>query len=91
MPAPPPSIYPFVQNVLLALRREGLGASLTTRVVRGEAEVRELLQIPEGFAIAAQLGVGWPAVPHPTRLRRRPVEEFATIDTFPGMPLRAPD
>jgi nitroreductase len=78
------SIYPFVQNILLGLRHEGLGASLTTRVVRSEPAVRELLRIPEGFAVAAQLGVGWPARPFPTRLRRRPVDEFATFDTFSG-------
>jgi nitroreductase len=78
------SIYPFIQNILLGLRHEGLGATLTTRVIRSEPAVRELLQIPEGYAIAAQLGVGWPAAPHPTRLRRRPVADFATIDTFAG-------
>ena len=83
------SIYPFVQNILLGLRHEGLGASLTTRVVRDEPAVMELLGIPEGFAVAAHLGVGWPAGPHPTRLRRRPVPEFATFDSFSGPPLDA--
>lgn len=78
------SIYPFVQNILLGLRHEGLGATLTTRVVRDEPDVMDLLGIPEGFAVAAHLGVGWPAEPFPTRLRRRPVEEFATFDTFSG-------
>lgn len=78
------SIYPFVQNILLGLRHEGLGATLTTRVVREEPDVLRLLEIPEGFAVAAHLGVGWPDGPHPTRLRRRPVEEFASLDTFSG-------
>ena len=84
------SIYPFVQNILLGLRHEGLGATLTTRVVRDEPAVMGLLGIPEGFAIAAHLGVGWPAEPFPTRLRRHPVEEFATFDTFAGARLEPP-
>lgn len=84
------SIYPFIQNILLGLRHEGLGASLTTRVVQSEPEVRELLELPERFAIAAQLGVGWPATPHPMRLSRRSVAEFATFDTFAGPPLTDP-
>jgi nitroreductase len=78
------SIYPFVQNILLGLRHEGLGASLTTRVVHDEPEVLRLLDIPNTFAVAAHLGVGWPDGPYPTRLRRRPVEDFATLDTFSG-------
>lgn len=82
------SVYPFVQNLLLAIRAEGLGASLTMLLANHEAQVRELLGFPEGFALAAHLGVGWPARPHPARLRRRPVEDFATVDRFGGSPLR---
>jgi nitroreductase len=78
------SIYPFVQNILLGLRHEGLGATLTTRVVHDEPEVLRLLDIPHTFAVAAHLGVGWPDGPYPTRLRRRPVEDFASLDTFSG-------
>jgi nitroreductase len=83
------SIYPFVQNLVLALRGEGLGTSLTMLLNNEEAEVSRLLAIPDGFALAAHLGVGWPAVPHPRNLRRRPVEDFATIDRFDGAPFRA--
>lgn len=82
------SVYPFVQNLVLAIRSEGLGASLTMLLLNEEAEVKEALAIPDGFALAAHLGVGWPARPHPTRLRRRPVEDFASIDRFEGPPLR---
>ena len=42
------SIYPFVQNLLLALRAEGLGAAMTTLLVPAEDAVRELLGIPPG-------------------------------------------
>jgi nitroreductase len=80
------SIYPFVQNLLLALRAEGLGAALTTLLVPSEDEVRRLLEIPDDVALAAHVGVGHRADPWPERLARRPVEEFASLDRF-GQPL----
>ena len=84
------SIYPFVQNVLLAARNEGLGAALTMLLNEAEPEVKELLAIPEGVALVAHIGLGWPAEPHPTRLTRRPVEEFAFVERFAGSPFRDP-
>jgi nitroreductase len=80
------SVYPFVQNLLLALRGEGLGASLTTLLVPAEAEVRRLLEIPEDVALAAHIGAGYRADPWPRALTRRPVEEFAFAERF-GEPL----
>lgn len=80
------SIYTFVQNVLLGLRAEGLGAALTTLLVPAEAEVRELLGIPEDVALAGHIGVGHRADPWPTRLARKPVEEFAFSERY-GEPL----
>jgi nitroreductase len=80
------SVYPFVQNLLLALRAEGLGAAMTTLLVPAEAEVRRLLEIPEEIALAAHIGVGHRADPWPERLARRPVEEFAFAERF-GEPL----
>jgi nitroreductase len=76
------SVYPFAQNLLLALRAEALGASMTTLLVPAEAEVRELLGIPEDVALAAHIGVGHRADPWPKALSRRPVEEFAFADRF---------
>ena len=49
------SIYPFVQNVLLGLRAEGLGAAFTTLLTPAEAQVRELLGIPDGIAVAGHI------------------------------------
>jgi nitroreductase len=80
-------IYPFVQNLVLAIRNEGLGTTLTTVLVPVEDEVRELLRIPDRYRIAAHLGVGWPQAPIPTRLSRKPVEDFTAIDYFDGPPL----
>ncbi|HEY4427870.1 MAG TPA: nitroreductase family protein [Solirubrobacteraceae bacterium] len=80
------SVYPFVQNLLLALRAEGLGAAMTTLLVPGEAEVKRLLDVPDEIAIAAHIGVGHRADPWPARLSRRPVEEFAFSERY-GEPL----
>jgi nitroreductase len=80
------SVYPFIHNLLLGLRREGLGAALTTLIIPAEASVKQLLGIPEEQAIAALIAVGYPAGPLPTKLRRKPVEEFATRDRFDGEP-----
>ncbi len=70
------SIYPFVHNVLLGLRHEGLAAAFTTLLVPAEAEVRELLAIPGGVALAGHISVGYRADPWPKQLRRNPVEDF---------------
>jgi nitroreductase len=80
------SVYPFVQNLLLALRAEGLGAALTTLLVPAEAEVKRLLEIPEEIALAAHIGVGHRADPWPERLSRKPVREFAFAERY-GTPL----
>jgi len=76
------SVYPFVQNLLLALRAEGLGAALTTLLVPAEAQVKRLLEIPEEIALAAHIGVGYRADPWPARLARRPVSEFAFLERW---------
>jgi len=50
------------------------------------AEVRSLLALPETHAVAAMVPLGVP-VRQLTRLSRRPVEDFATIDRFDGASL----
>lgn len=83
------SVYPFVWNVLLAARAEGLGGVMTTMLIRQEDAVRDLLGVPPGWALATVLALGHP-VHQPTRLRRRPVAEFASIDRMDGEPLAEP-
>jgi nitroreductase len=80
------SVYPFVQNLLLALRAEGLGAALTTLLVPAEEDVKRLLEIPDGIALAAHIGVGYRLDPWPGRLARKPLEEFAFAERY-GEPL----
>lgn len=77
------SVYPFVWNVLLAARNEGFGGVLTTMAVAEEPRVKELVGIPDGFAVAAVLPLGKPQH-QVSKLTRRPVSEFATRERFDG-------
>jgi nitroreductase len=54
------SIYPAVQNMLLAARALGLGATLTTRHLRYEEEVEAALGLPPGVHSYAILPIGYP-------------------------------
>ena len=80
------SVYPFAWSLLLAARAEGLGGVITTMPVYREAEVKELLRVPDHFAVAALIALGRPRH-QPTRLTRKPVDDFTTVDTFDGAPL----
>jgi nitroreductase len=76
------SLYPFVQNILLGLRAEGLGAALTTLLAPAEPEVKALLAIPDDVVLAAYVLVGYRDEPWPARLSRKPVEEFAFSERY---------
>ncbi len=79
---PGSSIYPAVQNLMLAARNEGLGTVLTTLLVLAEAEIKKLLGIPDELATAAVLTLGWPAKPFPKKLKRKPLADIAYQDTY---------
>ena len=78
------SIYPAVQNMLLAARGLGLASVLTTRPRRGfEQEIKEKLGIPDNVDTAALLPLGYPAPGKrygPTN--RRPVEDVTFEETW---------
>jgi nitroreductase len=76
------SIYPFVHNVLLGLRHEGLGAAFTTLLIPAEPQLRELLEIPEGFAVAGHISAGYRDGDWPRKLTRNPVSEFVFGERF---------
>jgi nitroreductase len=60
---------------------------MTTVAIRREAALRELFAIPEHVAVAAVLALGYPANARATKLRRNPVEAFATVDRYDGDPV----
>jgi nitroreductase len=54
------ALFPAIQNVLLACRAVGLGASLTTAHTAFGREVDEWLGLPPNCPTCAMLPIGWP-------------------------------
>jgi nitroreductase len=77
------SVYPLVWNILLAARNEGFGGTITTMAVAEEAGVKQLLGIPDPYAVACVLPMGKP-VKQLTRLRRVAVADLARRERFDG-------
>jgi nitroreductase len=75
------SIYPAIQNLLLAARAEGLGAALTTLPLWNQIGARRLLKLPRGVEPIAIIPLGWPIGKYgPTT--RRPIREIAHLDRY---------
>jgi nitroreductase len=68
------NIFPAVQNLMLAARALGLGTTLTTLHRTHDAEVKELLGIPERYEALAMIPMGWPTGKFGSG-PRRPVED----------------
>ena len=77
------SIYPAVQNLMLAAHALGLGTVLTTLHTQYESEIKALLNIPETVETAALIPVGYPAEgARLGRARRRPLSEVVFHDRW---------
>ena len=75
------SLYPAVQNLLLAARAEGLGGVLTTLISAREAEVREVLGFPADWGLYAMVPLGYPKGNHGP-LTRAPLSEMVKFDRW---------
>ncbi len=75
------SVWPGVQNLLLAARALGLGAAPTTLALRDQDAVREALALPQTFAALCLVPVGYP-LGRFGPVRRRPVEEIMRFDRW---------
>jgi nitroreductase len=84
------SIYPFVQNLCIALRVQGVASTITTLLCGSEPEVKALLEIPDGYLTACHVVAGYPAKGFPKKLSRAPVAETVFLDTF-GNSIGAPE
>jgi nitroreductase len=76
------SVYPSVENLLLACRAEGLGCVLTTLLCEVEPQVKELLAIPDGWGTAAAVPIGYPVGRGHGQLIRRSVSDLAYLDAW---------
>ncbi len=75
------SIYPAVQNIILACRALGLGTTITTNHLRCEAEVRVLLGLPDEVDSFAIMPIGWP-IDHFGPMSRKPLSEVVHADRW---------
>ena len=75
------SVYPACQNLLLAARAKGYGGALTMWHGGVEAELRELLGVPDGVALSACITLGRPAGRHGP-VRRRPLGDVVFDDAW---------
>ena len=75
------SVYPAVQNLVLAARSMGIGTCLTTVYRIHEAEVRAVCEVPDRYDVVALLPLGrptgrWGVAP------RRPARSLTSWNTF---------
>ena len=74
------SVFPAMQNFLLAARAQGLGACATSWAsYGGEALIREAVGIPDHFLVAGHVVVGWPRGRHGP-VRRHPAGDVTFLD-----------
>ena len=75
------SIYPAVQNVILACRAFGLGTTITTNHIRCEDEVKAVLGVPDDVQTFALMPIGYPLDSFGPVVRR-PVAEVVYADRW---------
>ncbi len=76
------SVYPAVQNAMLACVAEGLGCTLTTLHCVREPEVKALLDIPDDWATVAMVPIGFPVGRGHGPITRKGPSRMASLDTF---------
>ena len=75
------AVYPCVQNILLACRALGLGASLTTTHRLHEAEIAEKLGVPNEYGLVVLIPIGYPTGKFGP-ISRTPAAELTHYDTW---------
>ena len=76
------SVYPAVQNAMLACVEEGLGCVLTTLLCMREPEVKKVLSIPDPWATAGVVPIGYPVNKGHGPITRKPPAQMAFRNTF---------
>jgi nitroreductase len=73
------SIFPAIQNLLLAARALGLGGSITNFARAHEEELAAALGVPDTYQIYCLIPLGYP-LDRPGPLRRRPVKQVVFLN-----------
>ena len=83
------SVYPAVQNLLLACRAVGLGASLQTLPIWWQPSIRKILDLPREVRPVCIIPIGWAQGRYgPTQ--RTPIGEVVHLDHYGNQPFREP-
>ena len=75
------SIYPCVQNILLACRALGLGATQTTMHQVFEDELHAYFEIPTEYGVVSTIPIGWP-LGRFGPVTRRPASDVTYFDSW---------
>ncbi len=80
------SIFPAMQNFLLAARAQGLGACMTSWAsYGGEQLLRDAVGVPDDWMMAGHIVIGWPKGRHGP-VRRRPLATACNVDHWDEPP-----
>jgi nitroreductase len=82
------ALYPCAQNILLACRAVGLGASFTTLHQAFQEECDEMLGLPEKIPSAVMIPIGWPLGKH-GKPPRQPVDSKLFFNEFDASTVEA--
>ena len=79
--APPSygSVYPCVQNMLLACRALGLGATLTTAHRQFESKIHSAFDVPQNYGVVAMIPIGYP-LGNFGPVTRKPLQEVVSLE-----------
>jgi nitroreductase len=77
------SIYPAIWNAMLAARAEGVGSALTSVLLFKQAELFEILGVPEGWQFSGMVTMGYPTGRWGVA-PRRPAHEVASRNGWDG-------
>ena len=76
------ALFPAIQNILLACRAVGLGASLTTAHRAHGEEIDRYIGLSEKTPSSALIPIGWPKGKYGTPTRR-PIDDAFFVDQIP--------
>ena len=76
------SVYPALQNAMLACVSEGVGCTLTTLLCYEETAMKDILGIPEDWYTCAVMPLGYPVGGGHGPISRRPVEKLCFENQF---------
>jgi nitroreductase len=75
------SVHTACQNLVVAARALGLGAAFTMLNRLAEPELREIIRLPDEYALIATIPLGWPGRPF-GKVARRPLAEVTHYDRW---------